>query len=129
MFASGIFISCIAVLLVFNAITGATIFNIDSFLGLLAIMVPIIIISGVNILGSGLSDITMKEIFGVGILIAVLIKLDLPPPFPFDLGLGLGTNAITLFPVAELGGIPFFTITSIVVIAFLSGIILVLGGE
>lgn len=128
--ASGTFITCMAILIIFNIIAiPGNVFSITSFLGLLVIVVPIVILAGIQILGSGISTSASNQIFAIVTLLAILAKLDLPAPFPIDLGLGIGTDAISVFPITDMGGIPFFVITGIVVIAFVSGIMMIIAGD
>lgn len=112
-------------------------FTIDGLIGLVVTMIPVVILISLSVefhvLGSGgstegFNPQAVRIIFVMGALLVILFKIDLPAPIPFDLGLGLGSDMIAMFPMYELGGLPFIIIMAIVMCAFISGIMVAVEG-
>jgi hypothetical protein len=141
--ATGIFITSLFVLIVCNAVMSlggllpSGLFSLDGLIGLLLALLPIIILISISgefhVLGTGgstggMGSETVRILFVLGILSAVLFKIDLPSPLP-NIGLGLGSDLIAMFPMYELGGLPFVLITAVVMCAFIGGVIIAVEGS
>lgn len=144
MVAQEVFLSCMGVLAIFNFIVcGGETWNINGFIGLLIAVIPVVIFTGIQLLSSGFSSSSQNKAFGIVVLLSILCKIDLPSSidrtsnitgltrigrerFIENIGLGLGTDTIAMFPAEEFFGIPFFIATSIVILAFVSGLIMIL---
>lgn len=90
------------------------------FLGVLALT----ILTGVTVMGTGLSDVSIKVIFASAILLNLFFKIEIAN---VQLGLGLATNIITVFDGTYFSGIGLMIGTILVLSAFISGIMIIIG--
>ena len=129
--AQEMFISVMIILLIFNIYYTFTFteavwtLTIGALTGFIATILAVGIISGVQVLGSGLTGESIKILFGCGALLNVLFQINI---FGFPLGMGLVTNVLSVFGSEFLAlGI---IITSVLrMIAFISGLIIITGGS
>jgi len=129
--AQEMFISVMIILLIFNIYYTFTFteavwsLTIGALTGFIATILAVGIISGVQVLGSGLTGESIKILFGCGALLNVLFQINI---FGFPLGMGLVTNVLSVFGSEFLAlGI---IITSVLgMIAFVSGLIIITGGS
>lgn len=129
--ASSIFLTTFLILLMFNF--GYFFISPDSiefmilgfFTGLLIVILALGVITGVQILGSGLSTQTQKILFGSGFLVNCLFQIDI---VGFPIGLGLANNVINAFGT-EMMGIGLMIASIISILALISGVMIFTGGE
>jgi len=129
--AQEMFISVMIILLIFNIYYTFTFteavwsLTIGALTGFIAVILAVGIISGVQVLGSGLTGESIKIMFGCGALLNILFQINI---FGFPLGMGLVTNVLSVFGSEFLAlGI---IITSVLgMIAFVSGLIIITGGS
>ena len=129
--AQEMFISVMIILLIFNIYYTFTFteavwsLTIGALTGFIAVILAVGIISGVQVLGSGLTGESIKIMFGCGALLNILFQINI---FGFPLGMGLVTNVLSVFGSEFLAlGI---IITSVLgMIAFVSGLIVITGGS
>jgi hypothetical protein len=98
--------------------------------GFIAEILIIAILSGINIFGSGISDVSVKAIAIVGTMINILFSMQINPQISIGLGL-LYPVAYNIFVVTDmglLGYIGFIFITGLSVLAIVSGILIAFSG-
>lgn len=98
---------------------------VGGVVGFIATVAGLGIISGIQILGSGLSTASQKIIFGIGTLLNILFQIDIAG---LTIGMGLGSTLIEAFVLNDLFGIPFFLVTVFVIAILISGIMTIVGG-
>jgi hypothetical protein len=117
--------------IVFNLGVGA----ITSFIILISIAV---IIAGlkISVLGTSLEldSESISITFGVGLILALLFQVNIAIiPFgnflglTLPIGMGLGQNLIQFFPITEGAGLGFFLVSSLILLTFISGLLIVKG--
>lgn len=136
--SSGIFIILMVVLLVFNfayvSVIGdsMTVLGNMAIGGILGIVIPIVVVavlSGTNVLSTGLNSASTKIIFGVGVLLGLLFQISFTvATFTITLGMGLLTNVFNVFAATDLFGIPFFMTAVIGAAIIVSGLLTFSGG-
>lgn len=136
--ASEVFIILMVVLMVFNfayvTMIGDTATTLGNMAmgGILGIVIPIVVVavlSGTNIVASGLNSASTKMIFGVGVLLGLLFQISFTvATFTITLGMGLLTNVFSVFSMTDLAGIPFFMTAVLGIALFVSGLLTFSGG-
>lgn len=136
--ASEVFIILMVVLMVFNFAYVTMIGDIGTTLGnmamggILGIVIPIVVVavlSGTNIVASGLNSASTKMIFGVGVLLGLLFQISFTvATFTITLGMGLLTNVFSVFNMTDFFGIPFFMTAILGIALFVSGLLTFSGG-
>ena len=100
--------------------------------GVLGIVIPIVVVailSGTNVLSTGLNSASTKMIFGVGVLLGLLFQINFTiATFQITLGMGLLTNVFNVFATSDLFGIPFFVTAILGISLFVSGLLTFSGG-
>ena len=100
--------------------------------GVLGIVIPIVVVailSGTNVVASGLNSASTKMIFGVGVLLGLLFQINFTiATFNITLGMGLLTNVFNVFATTDLFGIPFFMTAILGISLFVSGLLTFSGG-
>jgi hypothetical protein len=95
--------------------------------GTIATILAVGVISGIQILGSGLNSASIKIIFGIASLLNVMFQIDIAG---FPLGLGLANNLISSFPATDfLSTFGFLIATGLCVITLISGLMVLTGGS
>lgn len=128
--ATEIFISVMIILLIFNVYYVFSFpestwnLTVGAITGFLAVILTIGIISGIQVLGSGLSESSIKILFGVGSLLNVLFQINIGG---FPIGLGLVSNVLSVFGM-EFFGLGMILTSILGILAFVSGLIIVTGG-
>jgi len=128
--ASDIFLSSMAILLIFNFIyvtTAPTItwnLTIGAITGFIVLVLAVGIVSGVQFLGSGFNGESVKIMFGCGALMNILFQIDI---MGFPIGIGLATNVLNCFG-SEWLGLGVITTSILSLMAFVSGLIIITGG-
>jgi len=124
-----IFVSCFMVILIFNfiylSVTGEVYtMLIGAITGMCATVISVAIISGFNILGSGLIGESIKILFATGSLLNILFQVYI---FGYPLGLGLINNMVDIFPSNIMSGVGFFIMSMLATLTFISGLLIVIG--
>lgn len=136
--ASGVFVILMVVLLVFNfayvSVSGdasgvLTNMAIGGVLGIVIPLVVVAILSGTNVVASGLNPASTQLIFGVGVLLGLLFQISFTiATFEITLGMGLLTNVFNVF-ASDVGyGVPFFVTAILGISLFVSGLLTFSGG-
>lgn len=131
MTSSEIFISIMFILLIFNVFY--TFYNpavvwdltVGAISGFLVVILGTGIISGITVLGSGLSTQSIKIMFGCGTLLNILFQIEIGG---FPVGFGLVTNVLNVFG-SEILGLGVIIVSILGLLAFVSGIMIITGGE
>jgi hypothetical protein len=128
--ASSIFMSCMLILLIFNAFYIMTYpasiirITIGAIVGFLA---AILAVGGLAIFGGlFISGAAVKIVFGAASILNILFQINLGYNLP--VGMGLASNILSLFPSSEFLGIGYIVVTFISLIAFVSGLMVIAGG-
>lgn len=130
-----IFLTVMSIFLVFNIIyiqinpTATNTMVIGGILGTLGAIimtaVGIAILSGIKVLGSGVSDISVKIIFSFLVIMNILFRLDYDT---FSIGMGLATNMMSTFSVGhDLLNFGVLLSSGLAIVAFISGMMIVVG--
>ena len=131
MLATSMFLSSLFLMFVFNVgyiMANPSAVNnmlLGSITGTLSVVVSVGVISGIQILGSGLNSMSIKIIFGITALLNMLFQVDV---LGFPIGLGLVNNLINVFNPTDMLGLGFFFASGLAIMSVVSGIIIVLGG-
>jgi hypothetical protein len=136
--SSSIFITLMAVLLVFNFFYVSLMGNAAQFLanmaigGILTVIVAGVLaalLTSINVLGSGLSTAGTKIIFGFSVLLGLLFQITFTfGAYQVPLGVGLLQNVFMTFNPTDGYGIPFFLVMAIGVTILVTGIQTIQGG-
>lgn len=129
--AQNTFITVMCVLLIFNVIYALS--NPDvgvdlllgGALGLITTGLVAGVVSGINILGSGLTGVSVRLLFGVATLMNILFKINIAG---FDIGLGLASNVIEVLGT-ELMGLGLIAGGLLAMLGLATGLMMVIGGE
>lgn len=128
----GIFITITSILLIFNFIYCSAkpdVINsmyVGALTGLVSTVLAVGVISGVQILGSGLNSESIKIIFGVGCILNMLFRINIAG---FPLGIGLCNTILDAFPSTEFIGIGYFISSTLAMLALISGLLSIMGGD
>jgi len=133
--AMGIFLSVIMVLVIFNigyyAIYPDTIqlLGVSIILSFATAGLIIGVISGVEVLGSGISDTAQRIIFIVVILLNMLFQIDIPigEGITIPVGLGLLSNVLEVFVTNDAYLVGYAICTILGVLALVSGLQMAVG--
>lgn len=126
----GIFLTGFAILLLFNFIyctanpDATNVMFVGAVTGLLASSVAVGVISGVTILGTGLTGESVKILFGISSLLNMLFQVNVGG---FPVGIGLITNILNVFPTDEFMGIGYFVVSSLTIVILASGVMILIG--
>jgi len=101
-------------------------FTIGAITGFMVLILGIGIISGIQVLGSGLNGESIKIMFGCGALLNVLFQINIAN---FPIGMGLVTNVLACFDGTEFLGLGIIITSIMGVMAFVSGLIVITGGS
>lgn len=129
--ASTVFIFCMITLLIFNFIYVSStpqqlqIITIGALIGFIAEILAIGVISGVQILGSGLNPASIRILFGVATLLNILFQVNIGG---FPIGIGLLNNVFTVFSNGDFLGLGLFITTVLGLVLITSGLIVIVGG-
>lgn len=129
--SSGVFISIMAILLVFNMFyflyfpNSTWNLTIGAITGFIFTILGTGLLTGVQVLGSGLNTETTKIVFGCGTLLNVLFQINVAG---FPIGFGLITNILNVFG-SEFLGLGVIMVSILGVIAFISGIMMIIGSS
>lgn len=100
--------------------------TVGAITGFVATVLAVGVISGINILGSGLSGSSVKILFGTSALLTIMFQI---PIAGFPVGLGLANNIISTFSeadtVTQMFG--FFLGTGLSVMTIISGLLTIAG--
>jgi len=127
---SSLFIFSMLVMLMFNVVYGfaspTTTFTliVGAVTGFIATIILVGVVSGIQILGSGLNSASIKILFGVGTILNLLFQVSIAG---FPVGLGLATTMINAFNSSELFGLGFLITTILCVMTLASGLMVVIG--
>jgi hypothetical protein len=136
--AGEVFVVLMVVLLVFNF--GVVMMSGDPYAllaqmaigGLLGVVVPIAVIailSGTNVVASGLNAASTRIIFGMGVLLGLLFQITFTvATFTISLGAGLLQNVFGVFAITDLWGIPFLLVVVLGIVILASGLLTFSGG-
>jgi hypothetical protein len=136
--ASDIFLTLMIVLVIFNF--GCVLMSGDPYtmlenmaiggvLSVLLVAVVTAILSGVNVLETGLNPASTHIIFGMGVLLSLLFQISFEAyGFTIAFGVGLLSNVFNTFAMTDLMGIPFFMVTAIGLAILASGLMTITGG-
>lgn len=128
----GVFIGIFSILFIFNVIyiqmSPET--TLDLYLGamtgLVASSIAVGILGGIQVLGTGLNSESIKILFGTSTLLNALFSINIAG---YPLGLGLATNVISVFDATEGVGLGFVIATGLSLLALVSGLIIIIGGD
>lgn len=101
--------------------------TIGAVTGFVASILAVGVISGLNILGSGLNSASIKILFGTASLLTMMFSI---PIAGFPLGMGLATNIIAVFGASgDTFGqlIGFMLGTGLAVMTIVSGLMVMMG--
>lgn len=120
-----IFIIVMSIFLLFNTIY--TLMNpsalntmvIGAFIGLIATVVGLGVISGITILGSGLNAESIRILFSVGTLLNFMFQVTIAG---FPIGIGLANNILNIFLNNDFYGLGIAISMGLSVIAIVSGV-------
>lgn len=135
--AQAIFLACMFTIFFFNVfcwLAGVSDLIKDIIGGLIGLIIAGamgIVLSGINILGSGLTGASVRILFGLATLLVLLFQIPIPG---FPIGLGLANNLfMTFITIGGFFGTFGFIISFILcTLALISGIIMLVsagGGE
>lgn len=129
--AHGIFITGAIILLFFNLFyismypQTAWSLTMGTVTGFIATILAVGVISGFNLLGSGLTGASVKILFGGASLLNILFQINIAG---FPVGMGLANNLLGSFTTSSfLEGLGFFLSLILTLIIFISGIIIIIG--
>lgn len=123
-----IFICTMAIFLIMNTFyliivpTAQNTFINSSVIGIIVSAIALAIASGIKIMGSGLSDTSVKIIFVSIILMNILYKVEL---YGFTIGMGLSTNIVNIFSGGDILSLGSILINGLSLMALFSGIMIV----
>lgn len=130
------FLGIMSILLVFNwlyvsanpEVTNSMVLGVVT--GLVATSIGISVIAGLQIVGTGLNSASIKIIFGVSTLLQILFSLNfVVADVEVVLGLGLINNLFNAFSGGDLFGLGFIISTFFGIIALVSGLFVITGGQ
>jgi hypothetical protein len=135
--ASSVFLSGMLILLLFNWVYVQTLaipintIVLGAITGFLASIISVAILSGIQVLGTGLDSASIKILFGVGSLLNILFQVNIAG---FPIGLGLMNNMMDAFSFAPDSGtfglsLGFFISTVLTIMILVSGVMIIQGGE
>jgi hypothetical protein len=135
--ASSVFLSGMLILLLFNWVYVQTLaipintIVLGAITGFLASIISVAILSGIQVLGTGLDSASIKILFGVGSLLNILFQVNIAG---FPIGLGLMNNMMDAFSFASDSGtfglsLGFFISTVLTIMILVSGVMIIQGGE
>lgn len=135
MASSKVFLSCLTVLILFNVVfylitTSGQLLPTDSMFGFL-VTIGLIAIGG-SVITLSLAGTAIKWFFSTLVIVGIIFGTTVQVlGYNFQIGLGLGQNMISLFAgdITGLGLLPFLFFSFISLIATISGIMLVAGGD
>ncbi len=87
--------------------------------------VAVVLLASLNVAGSGMNTAGTRISFGMVALMGLLFQINLAG---LPLGVGLCNNLFAVFLANDMLGIPFYIATGITTSAFISGIIIIVGG-
>lgn len=128
--ASDTFITIMLILLLFNvyytfSVTSAVwSLTIGAITGFMVLILATGIIVGITFFGTGLSNESIKILFGCGALLNVLFQITISG---FPIGLGLATNVLSCFG-GEFLGLGVIITSVLAILGFVSGLIVITGG-
>lgn len=133
--AMGVFLSVIMVLVIFNIGYYAIYPETVELLGVSVILtfatagLAIGVISGVEVLGSGISDTAQRIIFIVVILLNLLFQIDIPigEGIEIPLGLGLLSHVLEVFVLNDAYMIGYAVTTILGILALVTGLQMAVG--
>jgi hypothetical protein len=128
-----IFMSGIIVLLLFNMVYVVSepdalwTLTVGAVTGFIASVLAVGVISGINILGSGLSGISVKILFGVATILNMLYQVEIAG---FPLGMGLASNLTAIFTSGDslLQFFGYLVATVFSIVMLITGVMFVQGG-
>jgi hypothetical protein len=128
-----IFMSGIIVLLLFNMVYVVSepdalwTLTVGAVTGFIASVLAVGVISGINILGSGLSGISVKILFGVATILNMLYQVEIAG---FPLGMGLASNLTAIFTSGDslLQFLSYLVATVFSIVMLITGVMFVQGG-
>jgi len=130
--AQEVFLGSLSVMLLFSVVVmfmspeNIWEFTIDAvagtFIGLILIAG---VLTGINVLGSGLNSESVAIIFGVGALLNILFQIEIAG---FPIGLGLVNNMVNSFGASDGLGLGYLLSTVIGLITLVSGTIIIIEG-
>lgn len=130
--AQAMFISGLAVLLIFNVVyislypSVIWYATIGALTGFVALILGIGVISGINIFGSGLNSASVKILFGASAILNLLFQINIAG---FPVGMGLANNLIFSFGTTNfLDSMGFFLSLIFSVMILASGLVIIQGG-
>lgn len=129
--AQNTFITVMCVLLIFNVTYALATPDVGldlllgGALGLITTGLVAGVVSGINILGSGLTGVSVRLLFGVATLLNILFKISIAG---FDVGLGLASNVIEVLGT-ELMGLGFIVGGLLAMLGLATGLMMIIGGE
>lgn len=86
-------------------------------------VLAVIIASGIKVFNTGISDVAVKMILGIGALINILFKFDV---FGLPVGIGLLTNVYTILGSGDVLGLSLIVSTVLAVTTFFSGVMILI---
>jgi len=131
----GIFLSVMMVLTIFNLgyymiyPTTVTFIGLSVLTTFITTGLAVGIISGIQIMGSGISDTAQKIVFVIIILVNIMFQIVLPLPDLGELPIGLGllSNIYNVFAVNDVWFIGFAISTILGILAMVSGLQMAVG--
>ena len=134
--ATGIFLSVMTILLIFNWLyvsaypTSTNIMLFGAVTGLVTISVVTSIVAGLQVLGSGFNGESIRILFGVTALIQILFSLNFEiEDIHVIIGLGLINNLFNAFSGGDFYGLGYFITTVFAILSLVSGILIIVGSD
>ncbi len=127
-----LFITGLAILIIFNFIYCTmnpdivNVMYVGAITGLIASVVATTVISGINILGSGLTGESIRIIFSISTILNLLFQISIAG---IQVGIGLVNNILIIFDSTMFAGIGYFIASTLAIMTLVSGMLMIVGGS
>lgn len=127
---SSIFVTCVMIMIIFNVIYVSAHpdlgnnMTVGAVTGLVGTALATGILAGIQVLGTGLNDESIKIMFGMGAIVNILFQINIGE---LPLGLGLANNMINAFSPSEAGGLGYFIAGGLAIVTLICGLLTIVG--
>lgn len=99
-----------------------TSFAIGGLMSIVVSAITLAIASGIQVMGTGISDSAIKILFSAMVILNVLFKVEIGG---LTIGLGLAQNVVTVFGAGDFMGFGMILAGALTLMAFFSGMLMV----
>lgn len=129
--AKSVFLSMVIITIILNIIyistTPAVIWTmaVGTVVGMIVTAVTTILLSGIKIMDSGISDTALSYVFTTSLLLNICFSINI---YGFSIGLGLMNNVFIMFGGTTLFGLGAIITGIFTAVIFITGIMVITGG-